>query len=247
MLSSKDYWENVKRVNAAPPQHVLFEDLFFRYIKTATPGQTAIEVGCVPGTFLAFISKHFGFFPEGVDFAQSSRDVTTQTLRSFGLTECKVYIADFLDWSAPKKYDLVLSFGFIEHFKNSEEVIDRHIRLLKRGSKLILEMPNFANGQKVLHSLLDQENLSRHNTEIMNLAFFKTIVKKYNLHVDYLGYYGGPFDFWWENNNPTLPQRLVYSLLKPITKVSRFIGKKWFLNNKFFSPFLIMFAEYPSS
>ena len=54
-------------------------------------------------------------------------------------------------------------------------MVNKHLDLLESGGTLILEVPNFSSLQYMLHKYLDRVNLERHNTEIMNLDFFKKI------------------------------------------------------------------------
>jgi cyclopropane fatty-acyl-phospholipid synthase-like methyltransferase len=235
-LTSKEYWDKHTGGSSAARA---FSELFSRYLKKSSTDRIAIEIGCVPGKFLGYVCKYFGYFPEGVDFLKDADEITGKTLRKFGLAEYEIYTEDFLKWKADKEYDLVMSFGFIEHFQNPDEVLKKHIDILKKGGMIILEVPNFANGQRLLHYLLDRENLSKHNINVMNKSYFKIVAQKFNLKIAYLGYYGGLFHFWWENNNPTNIQKKVYSILM---KIDKFTSKIDFCN-KYFSPFLLMIAK----
>lgn len=239
ILASKEYWDKIKGSSRNFTKKVIFEKLFSRYLKKNAGEKVAIEIGCVPGLILAYVCENFGYFPEGIDFVRDSEKITGQTLKNFGLNKYRIYTKDLLEWKTTKKYDLVLSFGFIEHFLNPDEIMKRHINLLKNGGTIILEMPNFGNGQKWLHYYLDRENLSRHNTEIMGTSYLKGVAGKYNLKIDYLGYYGGLFYFWWENENASIAQKLAYYILTYIGDITKRIS----LNNKYFSPYIIMVAE----
>lgn len=239
ILASKEYWDKTKRGSSDSEEKVIFKELFSKYLRNAGKNKVAIEIGCIPGLYLAYVCKNFGYFPEGIDYVEDAEKITGQTLRNFGLNKYRIYTKDFLKWKPPKKYDLVLSFGFIEHFLNPDEIINKHINLLKKGGKIILEVPNFGNGQKWLRCHLDLENLARHNTQVMSIPYFKRTARKHNLEIDYLGYYGDLFDFWWENENANITQVIAYYILKRFATITKRIS----LNNKYFSPYLIMIAE----
>ena len=238
-LVSREYWNGKGVCSSNFEDKVIFSELFSTYLKNIGKNKVAIEIGCVPGLYLAYVCKHFGYFPEGIDFVRDSEEITGQTLRNFGLNEYEIYNEDFLKWKTEKKYDLVLSLGFIEHFLDTDEIIKKHVSLLKKGGKIIVEVPNFRYGQMWLHYFLDRENLLRHNTNVMNISYFKTVAKKYTLKIDHLGYYGGLFRFWWENKKPTKVQRIAHYFLTLVGEVTRRIG----MNNRYFSPYLIMIAE----
>jgi SAM-dependent methyltransferase len=238
-LTAKNYWDTNKVVTSDYPEIAIFSELFSKYLNSTEKNRVAIEIGCVPGSFLAFVCKNFGYFPEGIDFRDDTEELTGKTLQRFGLTEYKICTADFLEWTPDKKYDLVLSMGFIEHFSDADEIVRRHIDLLKKGGKVVLEVPNFANGQKLLHYFLDKPNLLRHNLNVLNMSYFKTVAKKFGLKINYLGYYGGLFSFWWENQNANFAQKTAYKFLTLLGQVTKRIN----LTNKYFSPYIVMIAE----
>lgn len=243
-ITSKEYWQQTEVLNNQTHEIPLaFKKVFGKFLKVnQNPDAVALEIGCAPGAFLAHICKNFKYKPEGVDYVRGAAQITNETLLNEGLNEAKIYEEDFFKWQPEKKYNLVSSFGFIEHFNDVDVVIEKHVSLLQNGGTLILEVPNFTHGQNILHKWLDKENLSRHNTTSMHIKFFKEIAKQYNLKIKYLGHVGGAFDFWWENQNPTTFQKLFRFCLKPIALV----GKKIPLNNRLFSPFLIFIAEKQS-
>jgi 2-polyprenyl-3-methyl-5-hydroxy-6-metoxy-1,4-benzoquinol methylase len=239
-LASKEYWTDLNRTSIFDVKTIVFSRLFNKYLKkSGNEKKIILEIGCVPGVFLGYISTKFGYFPEGIDFVKGSEKTTKLTLEKMGIKESNIYEADFLEWTAPKMYDVVCSFGFIEHFEDPSDIIDKHIKVLKPGGTLILEIPNFTYGQKFLRNILDKENLNRHNTNIMNLLFFKNIVIRNNLKIEYLNYYGGLFGFWWENKNPSVTQKIIYLFFKYVSVLTKKIN----ISNKYFSPYIILIAK----
>lgn len=239
-ITSKEYWEQSGVLNAEEhPVPVSMKKLFKKVLVKSNNESVALEIGCAPGDFLAYLCNEFNYRPEGIDYVEDAVEITKNTLIKNGLSDSTIYKEDFFTWNPKKKYDLVCSFGFIEHFNDVRVVIDKHVSLLKDNGKLIIEVPNFANGQYLLHKFLDKENFERHNTESMNLKFFKKTAKDYNLKIKHLGYVGGIFDFWWENNNPNFLQKIFRFILK----ILAFIGRRIPINNRFFSPFLVFIAE----
>lgn len=237
-LTSNSYWESLSRTSVGD-DYVIFSEIFKKFlVKENNQDRNILEIGCVPGLYLAYIAKTFGYFPEGIDYIKGGTEVTKKTLKNFGLYKSVIYEHDFTDWETDKRYDLVCSFGFVEHFYETDKIILKHLDLLKIGGKLIIEFPNFNYGQKIMHNFLDKNNFERHNVEIMNLNFFKNIVSQYNLEINYLGYYGGLFDFWWENEKPSYFQNFIKFILKCVA----FIAKRIPINNKLFSPYMMLIA-----
>lgn len=245
-LTSQDYWQDVMDEFIVPTadSDIVFGALFDAYVPIAPhPSSTVLEIGCVPGMYLGYLAKHFGYRPEGVDYIRHAARMTNATLANFGVPEATVHEVDFTQWNPGHQYDIVASFGFIEHFHDVDVIVDKHIALTKPGGTVILEIPNFGGLQNKLHTWLDVDNLRRHNTDIMHLDFFKTICARHNLDIQYLGYTGGVFDFWWENTHPSVLQKMIRALLK----VAAYIGRRIPLHNKYLSPFIIMIAQTPQS
>jgi len=239
-LTTKEYWNKLKRKT---PKRRKTVDIVFREILkehlTHTNGR-ALEIGCVPGTFLAYICKKFGYYPEGIDFDEKTIEITSETLKDVGIKKFKIYKEDFNKWKTKKKYDLVCSFGFVEHFSNAFEIIDKHVRLVKKGGRLIIEIPNFSGFNGFLHRLVDKPNLSKHNTSIMNLDFFRRVAERNKLRVLYLGYYGS-FHFQWgydRRKTSNIIQKIIYAFLKIISKITIHIKMRNKLSN-----YIVFIAE----
>jgi SAM-dependent methyltransferase len=234
-LTTEKDWENV--VSQPNVEDIPFKDIFHKYL-SKTRG-TALEIGCVPGQFLAYICRKFGYFPEGIDYVKNTKKTTAETLRNNSLNNFKIHKADFRKWKPSKKYDLVCSFGFIEHFSNPLKITEKHIALIKNGGKLFIEVPNFSGFKGWLQKTFDTENYKKHNTQVMNLEFYENIAKENNLKIIYLGYYGG-FKIWWVNKHPTLYQKLVHHSFKLISLATENLK----MNNRL-SPFIVFIAEKP--
>lgn len=232
-LTTSDYWSNLNRGSCALDKHE-FDEIFEEYLDNSKG--RALEIGCVPGTILARICKRFGYFPEGVDYDKNTKSIFSKTMNNYGINKFKVYQEDFNKWNTEDKFDLVCSFGFIEHFDNPEEVMEKHLKLLKKGGKLIIEIPNFSGVNGFLHRLIDKPNLDNHNNSIMNLDFFEEFVTKNHLKIVYLGYYGS-WHFQWgygRRETANISQKGIYAVLKLISKITINIKMKNKLSNYIF-------------
>ena len=222
-LTTEEFWNKLGRKIPQPGDKTVdmeFHEILEEYLKPSSG--TALEIGCVPGTFLAYLKNKFGYFPEGIDFDEHTIRVTSQTLKNFGVKHFNIYNVDFNKWETNKKYDLVCSFGFIEHFDNAEVIVKKHVHLTKKGGKIVIEIPNFGGVPGFFHKLVDKPNLEKHNTSIMNLDFFKKVAEKNKLKILYLGYYGS-FHFQWgygRRNTANIFQKGIYFCLKMISKIT---------------------------
>lgn len=240
-LTTEEFWTKLGRKipkRGDKTSDIEFREIFEEHIKPSKGNM--LEVGCVPGVFMVYFAQKFGYFPEGIDFDEHTKEITSRTLKNFGIKKFEVYQEDFNKWQTDKKYDLVCSFGFIEHFDNAEEIVQRHIDLVKKGGTVIIEMPNFGKFNGFLHRLVDKPNLEKHNTKIMNPEFLINIAKKNNLKINYAGYYGS-FHFQWgygRLETANVFQIGIYAILKTISKITIKIKMRNFLSNN-----IILIAE----
>jgi len=244
-LTNKEFWKgfwNINNKGIIPEikpindNEIPFSGIFRKHLRKSNA--RAIEIGCYPGSFIAYIAKKFGYFPEGIDFVERNEEVCAQTFKANGLNDYKIYNEDFLKWKTKNKYGLVSSFGFIEHFSNPEEIVKRHIDLLDSHGTLILEVPNFNGLRYWIAKHTDRETLDKHNMEVMNLEFYRKISQKYNLKVKYLGYIG-KFEYTWANYHPSLFQKIFYYPFKILSKAT--LNHQF--KNKFLSSWLLFIAE----
>lgn len=141
-----------------------------------------LEVGCAPGKWLAFAARNSGLQPSGIEYSQGGVAATKRNFQLLNISHGSLIAADFFNTTPDKLYDAVMSFGFIEHFDNVDDVVQRHLSWLKPGGTLILGVPNFSGINKTIQSLFDQNILDKHNLEIMNLAYFSQLGSRHHLN-----------------------------------------------------------------
>jgi SAM-dependent methyltransferase len=144
---------------------------------------------------------------------------------------------DVYDLSFEKKYDVVFSSGFIEHFTNFEEIIKTHCELVNESGYVFITTPNFAGFiQKKLHSIFDKENLNKHYLPSMNPNKWAEILKKQGFDIINMGYMGG-FDFWVGDQKRSFSQRLI------IKAIRIFLPLRWLPNSRSYSPEIYVIAQ----
>jgi len=239
MVVEQKYWNNsystykFARLPANDPTRRLIED----YLPKANKDNVAFELGCFPGRFLIEVGQK-GYILNGCDLAPqiniSLKDWCVQNGCKVGEFYNDSY-TKFLD----KQYDLVASFGFIEHFENYEEVFLQQERMVKEGGILLVQFPNFRGKiQLWLHRFFDIDNLNNHVIPSMNLKRYKELLPG-NYEILYCSYYGN-FDFWiddYQKRNGTLKRKL----LSLFYKTFRFW--KIFPNSSMYSPYAAIIAR----
>ena len=192
---------------------------------------TCIEIGCFPGGNLTTFGD-LGYKLHGIDLTPRVEKDLHKMFKSKGYRVGEFKRIDFLEFKPEKKYDIVCSFGFIEHFSDWKGVLSRHASLVNENGFLIIEAPNFRGSvQRILHTFLDKENLSNHNIHSMVPYQWKKHIESLGFESVFCGYFGN-FKFWVDDCKRNWLQKLTINLIQSSTK--RFL--KYLPNNRLYSP-----------
>lgn len=206
-----------------------FRDIFDQYF---TPGGTCFEVGCYPGRFLAYLCNRFGYTANGIDWTPFVRTRMPAFLSRHGVRLGEFFCEDFEKFRCGQTFDLVYSLGFIEHFSNLEEIIRRHIELVKVGGTLFLSCPNFRGLQFFFHRIFDTENLRAHVTPTMNLARWRRVLEASGMEILRDGYYR-TVGFW---TSPESTNGLMRSVSGSIAELAERLDPHFDAPNRWVSP-----------
>jgi 2-polyprenyl-3-methyl-5-hydroxy-6-metoxy-1,4-benzoquinol methylase len=237
--TDKRYWDTyIESYKPKIINSVLFADMFKRFLaKDST--KSILEIGCAGGEFLCYLAKNFRYKAYGIDFSDGI-EKTRETFICNGLAEPILYKEDFFTWVTERQFDVVCSFGFIEHFEDLDMVIKKHALLVKPGGILIITLPNLANLQYVFHWLIDREILKRHNIKVMNLKLIRKSFNNLPFTIQYLSYYK-PF-MLWTDKKPNWREKCIILLFKvfgAIIKRSHVFNRP----NAVTSPFIVCISK----
>ena len=233
-ITDKEYWDNYwsNYQYDSIPKKLVFE----KYMPLISKGNDFIEIGGFPGLFAA------AFYLRGIkDIAILDFYINKDLIRNFEIKNnlpegtIKYIESDFFDFKSEKKYDTVFSYGFIEHFENTTDVINRHINLMSENGKLLIIIPNFLGLNGKIQQQFDKQNLDAHNLNAMDINSLKEIMKSFNLNNCSVEYIGKPM-VWIEPKPENLKKRKWVKLLSYLVKLFPIKGK-------FLSPFVAIYAE----
>ena len=143
-LASQDYWDDAY-ANYSLHDKVGDDDIVKKWILNNVQkgnGLSCLEIGCFPGRYLTVMGD-LGYTLSGVDLTPRVKDEFPEWLKSEGYSVGTFVQEDFFKFQPKQKFDLVCSFGFIEHFTNWESVLLKHIELINETGYLVIETPNF--------------------------------------------------------------------------------------------------------
>ena len=240
----QSYWDrhNAEIALRYDPTHVAFSALFDRYVPRAGPNATCFEVGCYPGNFLIHFGRRFGYRASGIDATPLVLDRMRQYLEAHDVVVHRLYQGDFFTFDSPEPYDLVCSFGFVEHFERFEDVLGRHVDLVKPGGTLVVSCPNFRGLQYVLHRVLDGANLQRHVLRAMDVGRWRRLLEARGMQIVHDGYHG-TMDFWSDS-----PAQTPYhkSAARFVRRVAQTLDRRFHWPNRLTSPHLISISRKPA-
>lgn len=106
------------------------------------PGMRVFDAGCGDGSTLFLLAKEFGIIPVGIDVSEEAIKRAQSFSKKNGVNS-EFKCADTRSIPFPSNYfDLVLSWGVIEHFNNYDFAIDEFHRVLKPQGTLNLIQPH---------------------------------------------------------------------------------------------------------
>ena len=234
--ASREYWDEIyeKMQVEIIPEADIVRQWFERYIPAVSPdsGKTCIEIGCYPGRYLAVFGER-GYVLYGIDNCKKLQ-LLPGSLKDLGYRVGTFWNEDFFAFTPGMKFDVVSSFGFIEHFTNYLEVLEKHLALVKDGGYLVLTVPNFYGGfQNWLHRNFDRLNYSRHFIPAMDIKSWNSVLPREGFREVYSGYFG-EFTYWTEADKRGLWSRGV---LKILGKLSPYLKRVLPADKRLYSPY----------
>lgn len=107
--------------------------------------QRLLEIGAARSTWLPYFSREFGLQVTGIDYSEVGCEQARAILDSAGVTGNIIWA----DLFAPPPellgaFDVVVSFGVLEHFGDTSNTLTDFARFLKPGGLLVTSIPNLA-------------------------------------------------------------------------------------------------------
>lgn len=222
-LAPQQYWdhgyENVS-LKIVPPR----ERVRIWLEKYLPPGSgSALELGCFPGRYLAVLGE-LGYELNGIDLTPRVEIDLPKWIKKCAYRMGKIVLADMWTHDFKRQFDVVASFGLIEHFETWPELLRRHAQLVKQGGWLVVMVPNFRGAiQQFLHGWLDRDNLARHNLQAMDPQAWAKVVQPLGFNPVFCGCFGR-FDFWEGGQKGlTLAQKIALRIIWKSTPFLRIL------------------------
>jgi SAM-dependent methyltransferase len=220
---SQEVWDGIwanAQFSVAPK-----EDPVRQWIEAHFRGRsgTCLELGCFPGRYLSVFGE-LGYELHGLDLTPRVEMDCKRWLVDRGYKVGEISRGDVFSHRFDRQYDVVCSFGLIEHFGEWAKLLALQAELVADGGCIVVETPNFRGWiQQMLHRCLDSENLKQHNLEAMVPNRWARELESRHFQIIERGHFG-TFDFW----TGTQPRgTLARKTVNLICKVNRRLSSVW--------------------
>jgi SAM-dependent methyltransferase len=236
----KAFWESRKGLIFYIKPNYVFGDLLAKLIKKNNI-RSAIELGGFPGYYTIYLKKYQHIETTLLDYFVHD-DLVNELLEVNGMKreDISVIETDLFAFRPEREYDLVTSFGLVEHFADTKAIIKTHLNLLNPGGTLFITLPNFTGVNGWIQRTFDVDNYAKHNIASMDLDLLRGIYSELGLtEIDVR--YHGRFSVWLENRETTsawakFVMKTIWIAGKVVTKVVPF-------ESKFLSPYIVASAK----
>jgi len=147
-----DSWAGSQLPQAVDPRRMQIDnwvnrrfDRVFRRLfrKDQVEGLRLLEVGCAKSAWLPYFAREFGFSVAGLDYSPNGCEMSREVLKANGIAP-DVVCADLF---APPdsllgQFDVVVSFGVVEHFDDTAGCLMAVSKFVKPGGLVITNIPN---------------------------------------------------------------------------------------------------------
>lgn len=128
-----------------------------------------IELGCAPGLILKelyLLRPAHNYF--GIDYSLEGLAITRTFLEENGI-KAELIHADIRTYVPDRTYDLVVSFGLIEHFDDPVKILEAHKKFVAEDGLVIVSVPNYSDYYvKKALKRFRPVTLHTHNLDIMS-------------------------------------------------------------------------------
>ena len=167
-ITTLEYWEESWRLTEVPdpvdprvdsPENTLHRALHEQFVRAlgerCSPGARLIEIGCGGSRWLPYFHRTFGYEISGIDY--SSRGIhLSQLILDKARSPARLVRSDLFDPPADmiERFDVVVSFGVVEHFDHTSHAIAACGRYLRPGGIMITEVPTLRGPYGLAYRLL---------------------------------------------------------------------------------------------
>ncbi len=152
-----------------------------------------LEVGCADSYWLPYAARKWGADVTGVDFSATGCQQAEEQLERQGQTGTVICADFFAPNDFAHRFDLILSFGFVEHFDPPRMALRQMVGHLAEGGRLFAAVPNLAGAYGPMQWLINPAVYRAHVR--LTAADLTMEAESAGVADPRAGYCGGPLHF----------------------------------------------------
>lgn len=157
-LSEKTYWDsvlekaNLPRLNTNKNFNFKITMNFLDNILNQYKGKSLIEIGCGSSGWLPYFANTYNFQISGLDYSEVGCKLAIENLKMQNIHYEDIFCKDLFEFGCTngKKFDVVFSYGVIEHFNDPKKLIQIFYNMLNPGGIIISLVPNLVGLNGIL-------------------------------------------------------------------------------------------------
>lgn len=219
---------------------------FFKELLKDKKKFSVLEIGCANSIWPIYFHQYFNADIYGLDYSEVGCEKSRELLKHYHVPG-EIYCADLFSPPAEllQKFDLVVSFGVVEHFEDTAHCLKSCAALVKPGGLLLTLIPNIPSIIGFIQKFVDTEIYDVHVPLTK-----KNMIEAHQvaaLELNYCDYFMS-MNLGVVNSGSFTPHRLnpfLRHVLSSISKVS-WIIEKWGLKipkNRLTSPYIMAVAK----
>lgn len=254
-ITTPDYWEKAWAESDIPlaidpsdlaPENYFYRmlhDLFTRHLGAhCQPGAKLIEIGCGGSRWLPYFHKSFGYEVSGIDYTEAGLELAQSILEKANVDGQLVHGDLFKippEWR--ERFDVVVSFGLVEHFENTSQVISACSGYLRPGGQMITLVPTMRGLYGLAYRMLRPSVYRKHVPH--SLETLKKAHADAGLNIRYCGYILGLPGLLSAKGNSGLLSRMTFALSRSYWSLER--SGFGVPPNRFTSPYALCILNKP--
>src|ERR1700743_475156 len=134
----KSFWESKKDLIFTIKPDYVFGHILNKLVKQNNI-KSAVELGGFPGYYTVYFKKYLNLDATLFDyFIHEGLIKELLAKNELSYNDISVIEPDLFTYKPEKRYDMVPSFGLIEHFNDLKDIIARHVNLLNAKGTLFI-------------------------------------------------------------------------------------------------------------
>ncbi len=157
-------WAELDTPTAFDPYNKSLDNTFYRRIHKyfdsiieKRKNLKILEIGCAHSIWPLYFTRYYDAYVDGVDYSETGCTKTRAMWDAHGLNG-KIVCANMFDPPDDMKgqYDLVMSFGVVEHFKDTTACLKACAAFVKPGGQMFTMIPNMTGLVGSLQKIIDR-------------------------------------------------------------------------------------------